>query len=77
MANNRLTRLKGRLSSIIDWRVREAYADERKIVGDLAASMGRFSSTFLDQMSELSSRVEALEARVRELETRSGVDAPR
>lgn len=69
MASNRLTRLKGRLSSVIDWRVREAYHVEREIVSDLAQSMGRYSATFVDQISELSRRVEQLESRVRELES--------
>lgn len=72
MVSNRLTRLKGRLSSVIDWRVREAYADERKIVSDLAESTGRYSAAFTDQISELSRKVEELEARVRDLEGRSG-----
>jgi ubiquinone biosynthesis protein UbiJ len=72
VVSNRLTRLKGRLSSVIDWRVREAYADERKIVADLAESTGRFSTAFADQINELSRTVELLEARVRELEGRSG-----
>lgn len=71
MVSNRLTRLKGRLSSVIDWRVREAYAGERKIVADLAESTSRYSTAFTDQIGELSRKVEELESRVRELEGRS------
>lgn len=68
MVSNRLTRLKGRLSSVIDWRVREAYQDERRIVADIAESMSRYSASFTDQINELNRKVEQLESRLREID---------
>ena len=64
MAANPLGILKRRLSAALAWRVRDAIEAERTATVEL----GR---TFVDSTVALTERIEALEARISELEKRS------
>ena len=64
MAANPLGILKRRLSAALAWRVRDAIEAERTATVEL----GR---TFVDSTVALTERIEALEARISELEKRA------
>ena len=72
MASNPLSKLKGRLSAAIDWRVRQAFETERDLMMNIDESVTELNIAYADKMAALEKLVEDLDRRVTELAKKSG-----
>ena len=68
MASNPLSKLKNRLSSAIDWRVRQEFETEREIILGMSESMTDVSVSYADQITALTKLMEDLDRRLKNLE---------
>jgi hypothetical protein len=57
-------RISSRLSRMIDWRVRQAFEDERSIILDTNKTVGEISSQLSDRISVLENSLMALQQQV-------------
>lgn len=70
MASNPLSKLKGRLSSAIDWRVRQEFETERDVMMGITETVTTMNIAYADKISAMERLVEDLDRRVTELETK-------
>lgn len=68
MVRNSLSKIKGRLSSAIDWRVRQAFEDERELIMEISDSVTSLNLAYVDKISALEKLVENLDRRLTALE---------
>jgi hypothetical protein len=68
MARNPLSKLKGRLSSAIDWRVRQEFETERDVMMGITETMTTLNIAYADKISAMERLIEDLDRRVRKLE---------
>jgi len=71
MASNPLSKLKGRLSAAIDWRVRQAFETERDLMMNIDESVTELNIAYADKMAALEKLVEDLDRRVTEMAKKS------
>ena len=67
MANNPLSKLKGRLSAAIDWRVRQAFEAERELTMGINKAVTELNIAYADKMAAVEKLVEDLDRRVTEM----------
>lgn len=67
MARNPLSKLKIRLSSAIDWRVRQEFETERDVMMSINAAVTELNVAYADKIAVLERLVEDLDRRVTEL----------
>lgn len=67
MARNPLSKLKIRLSSAIDWRVRQEFETERDVMMSINAAVTELNVAYADKIAALERLVEDLDRRVTEL----------
>ena len=72
MASNPLSKLKGRLSAAIDWRVRQAFENERDLMMNIDEAVTELNIAYADKMAAVEKLVEDLDRRVTELAKKSG-----
>ena len=70
MASNPLSKLKGRLSSAIDWRVRQEFETERDVMMGITETVTTMNIAYADKISAMERLDEDLDRRVTELETK-------
>jgi hypothetical protein len=70
MARNPLSKIKGRLSSAIDWRVRQEFETERDVMMGISETVTTMNIAYADKISAMERLVEDLHRRVTELETK-------
>ena len=71
MASNPLSKLKGRLSAAIDWRVRQAFEAERELTMGINEAVTELNIAYADKMAALEKLVEDLDRRVTEMSKES------
>ena len=71
MASNPLSKLKGRLSAAIDWRVRQAFEAERELTMGINEAVTELNIAYADKMAALEKLVEDLDRRVTEMAKKS------
>ena len=67
MASNPLSKLKGRLSAAIDWRVRQAFEAERELTMGINEAVTELNIAYADKMAAVEKLVEDLDRRVTEM----------
>ena len=67
MASNPLSKLKGRLSAAIDWRVRQAFETERDLMMNIDEAVTELNIVYADKMAAVEKLVEDLDRRVTEM----------
>lgn len=67
MARNPLSKLKIRLSSAIDWRVRQEFETERDVMMSINAAVTELNVAYADKIAALERLVEDLDRRVTEI----------
>ena len=72
MANNPMSKLKSRLSSAIDWRVRQEFETERDVMMSINDALTELNIVYADKISALERLVENQDRRISELEKISG-----
>ena len=70
MARNPLSKLKGRLSSAIDWRVRQEFETERDVMMGITETVTTMNIAYADKISAMERLIEDLDRRVTELGTK-------
>ena len=68
MASNPLSKLKGRLSAAIDWRVRQAFEAERDLMMEINDSLTTLNVAYTDKIAALEKLVEDLDRRLAAVE---------
>ena len=68
MASNPLSKLKGRLSAAIDWRVRSEFETERELMMEINDSLTSLNVAYSDKISALEKLVENLDRRLTAME---------
>jgi hypothetical protein len=68
MASNPLSKLKGRLSAAIDWRVRQAFEAERELMMEINDSLTTLNVAYTDKIAALEKLVEDLDRRLAAVE---------
>ena len=68
MASNPLSKLKGRLSAAIDWRVREEFEIERELMMEINDSVTTLNVAYTDKIAALEKLVENLDRRLTAME---------
>ena len=71
MASNPLSKLKGRLSGAIDWRVRQAFEAERELTMGINEAVTELNIAYADKMAAVEKLVEDLDRRVTEMAKKS------
>lgn len=71
MASNPLSKLKGRLSAAIDWRVRQAFEAERELTMGINEAVTELNIAYTDKMAAVEKLVEDLDRRVTEMAKKS------
>lgn len=71
MASNPLSKLKGRLSAAIDWRVRQAFEAERELTMSINEAVSDLNIAYADKMAAVEKLVEDLDRRVTEMAKKS------
>ena len=71
MASNPLSKLKGRLSAAIDWRVRQAFESERKLMMNIDEGVTELNIAYADKMAAVEKLIEDLDRRVTEMAKKS------
>ena len=71
MASNPLSKLKGRLSAAIDWRVRQAFEVERELTMGINEAVTELNIAYADKMAAIEKLVEDLDRRVTEMAKKS------
>ena len=71
MASNPLSKLKGRLSAAIDWRVRQAFEAERELTMGINEAVTELNIAYADKMAAIEKLVEDLDRRVTEMAKKS------
>ena len=66
MVLNPLSKLKGRLSSAIDWRVRQEFETEREVMMSINEAVMELNVAYAEKISALERLVEDLDRRVTE-----------
>jgi hypothetical protein len=70
MRNNLIARLKHRLSTAIDWRVRQEFESEKQVIDGIGHSLLEMTAEYADKMIAMSQLIEDLDRRVKELESK-------
>ena len=68
MARKPLSKLKGRLSAAIDWRVRQEFETERDVIMGITETVTTMNIAYEDKISAVERLIEELDRRVRKLE---------
>jgi len=68
MASNPLSKLKGRLSAAINWRVRQAFEAERDLMMEINDSLTTLNVAYTDKIAALEKLVEDLDRRLAAVE---------
>jgi len=68
MASNPLSKLKGRLSAAIDWRVRQAFEAERELMMEINDSLTTLNVAYTDKIAALEKLVDDLDRRLAAVE---------
>jgi hypothetical protein len=68
MASNPLSKLKGRLSAAIDWRVRQAFEAERDLMMEINDSLTTLNVAYTDKIAALEKLVDDLDRRLAAVE---------
>lgn len=71
MASNPLSKLKGRLSAAIDWRVRQAFEAERELTMGINEAVTELNIAYAEKMAAVEKLVEDLDRRVTEMAKKS------
>ena len=71
MASNPLSKLKRRLSSAIDWRVRQAFETERELTMGISEAITELNTAYADKLAAVEKLVEDLDRRVTEMAKKS------
>lgn len=71
MATNPISKFKRRLSAAIDWRVKQEFEVERKVIMKISESVTDVSSITGDQIAAITRLVEDLDRRMKILEGKS------